>query len=154
LSEAKSAGAFSWIALVFLAGLVGGGIVNLYSPLPIWVPLETLVVGVPLFVLGITIFLWARMALRRHRTTLMVWSPSSELVQDGPYAFSRNPIYLGFALLYLGTSLILDSGYILIMLLVVVVLFDRLQIPREEKYLEERFGEAFMAYRARVRRWF
>ena len=83
----------------------------------------------------------------------MPWSPTSALVTEGPYHFSRNPIYLSFALMYLGFGLVLDSAYILVMLVVVVTLFDRLQIPREEVYLRGLFGAEFDAYAAKVRRW-
>ena len=75
------------------------------------------------------------------------------MVTDGPYGFSRNPIYLSFVLMYLGLSFIFDSAYVLIMLVVVVVLFDRLQIPREERYLRRLFGAEFDSYAAKVRRW-
>jgi protein-S-isoprenylcysteine O-methyltransferase Ste14 len=83
----------------------------------------------------------------------MPWSPTSALVQDGPYGFSRNPIYLAFGLVYLGVGLVFNSTYVLIVLVAVLVLFDRLQIPREEQYLKAKFGEEFVAYTQRVRRW-
>ncbi len=103
-------------------------------------------------VVGIWLLASARTAFRRHRTALMPWTPSAELVQDGPYRFTRNPVYLAFALMYMGTSFIFDSAYVLIMMVVVVVLFDREQIPREERYLQEKFGEEFARYKAKVRR--
>ena len=83
----------------------------------------------------------------------MPWTPSARLVQDGPYRFSRNPIYLAFFSLYLGVAFVFDSGYILIMLVVVFVLFDRMQVPREERYLQEKFGDEFRQYKEKVRRW-
>jgi len=75
------------------------------------------------------------------------------LVQDGPYRFSRNPIYLSFALMYLGASLIVNSLLPLVVLVLMVVRWDRVQIPREERYLQERFGEEYNRYKAKVRRW-
>ena len=83
----------------------------------------------------------------------MPWEPSVELVQDGPYRFSRNPIYLSFAMMYLGASFIFNSVILLVVLALVLVLFDRTQIPREERYLQEKFGEEYSRYRAKVRRW-
>jgi protein-S-isoprenylcysteine O-methyltransferase Ste14 len=109
--------------------------------------------GVVPLVVGIWLFVSARAAFRRHRTALMVWTPSTELVQDGPYRFTRNPIYLAFATVYLGLSFIFNSMYILVMLVIIVILFDRTQIPREERYLQEKFGEEFSRYKTRVRRW-
>jgi protein-S-isoprenylcysteine O-methyltransferase Ste14 len=149
----QAAGAFTPIALVFLCGLVGGALVNLFIPVPVWPGNWTRIIGLAPVALGVGFFAWARTAFRRHQTALMPWSPSSALVQDGPYALSRNPIYLSFGMMYLGFSLVLNSLYILVMLVVVIVLFDRFQISREESYLQERFGDEFTEYKARVRRW-
>jgi protein-S-isoprenylcysteine O-methyltransferase Ste14 len=151
--DEQQAGAFSWIALIFLAGLVSGGLANILFPLHLFSPGWLQLTGPVLLALGTVLFAWARTAFRRRRTALMPWTPSTSLVSDGPYSHSRNPIYLAFALIYLGVALVLDSGYVLVVLVVVVVLFDRLQIPREESYLEEKFGDEFRKYRARVRRW-
>jgi len=141
------------VALVFLAGLVGGTAINLFLPVPVWPGIWIQFVGLIPLAVGMLLFAWARRAFRRHQTSLMPWTPSSALVTDGPYSFSRNPIYLAFCVIYLGASLFFNSAYILVMLVVVFVLFDRTQIPREERYLEEKFGEEFTTYKARVRRW-
>ena len=152
-ASADAAGAFSWIAVVFLGGLVGGAAINFLLPfslLPgIWVRLA----GAVFLVIGVGLFAWARVAFRRHRTALMPWSPSAALVRDGPFSFSRNPVYLSFLVFYFGASLAFDTGYILVMLVVVFVLFDRKQIPREERYLRQRFGDDYADYMSKVRRW-
>jgi protein-S-isoprenylcysteine O-methyltransferase Ste14 len=152
-SQTNAAGAFTPVALIFLLGLVGGVAVNLFFPFPIWPGIWIRFAGLIPIAFGIALFAWARVVFRRHQTPLMPWSPSTALVEDGPYAISRNPIYLAFVIMYLGMSFVFDSAYILVMLVVVLVLFDRLQIPREEKYLEAKFGEEFSRYRAKVRRW-
>lgn len=152
-SQTEAAGAFAPVVLVFLGGLIGGVVINIFVPAPIWPNIWTRFIGFVPLTAGSGLFAWSRAAFRRHQTSLMPWSPSSFLVQDGPYAISRNPIYLAFCILYLGVSLIFDSAYILIMLAIVLVLFDRLQIPREERYLERQFGEEFLSYKARVGRW-
>ncbi|MDE1853963.1 MAG: isoprenylcysteine carboxylmethyltransferase family protein [Thaumarchaeota archaeon] len=102
---------------------------------------------------GIWLFAWSRQAFGRHKTALMPWSPSTQLVQDGPYRFTRNPIYFAFALMYLGVAFVFNSAYVLGILVIVLVLFDRIQIPREERYLQERFGGEFNRYKKRVGRW-
>ena len=151
--DAEAAGAFTPVALVFLGGLVGGAALNFILPFQILPGGWFRAMGLVPLALGTGLLAWARAAFRRHRTALMPWTPSAALVQDGPYAFSRNPVYLAFCIMYLGLSLIFDSGYVLVMFFVVVVLFDRLQIPREENYLQAKFGEEFTSYRSRVRRW-
>jgi protein-S-isoprenylcysteine O-methyltransferase Ste14 len=148
-----SAGGLAPVAVIFLAGLVGGALANLLIPAPVWPSFWIRLAGLAPLAVGIVLFTWSRAAFRRHRTPLMPWSPSSALVSDGPYSYSRNPIYLAFGFMYLGAALILNSAYVLVMLVVVLVLFDRAQIPREEGYLQAKFGEEFSRYKARVRRW-
>src|SRR5712692_1199466 len=149
----RSAGVVVPVPFVFLGGFAIGVIVNLFFPFPIWRSIWIQVIGVLPLVGGIWLFSSARAAFRIHRTSLMPWEPSVALVQDGPYMFSRNPIYLSFATMYLGASFIFNSALLLIVLAFVLVLFDRTQIPREERYLQERFGEEYSRYRAKVRRW-
>jgi len=128
-------------------------LVNFYFPFPIWPGMVISVIGILPLLLGAALFAWARATFRRHMTALMPWTRTTALVTDGPYDFSRNPIYLSFVLMYLGLSFIFDSAYVLIMVVVVVVLFDRLQIPREERYLRGVFGAEFNSYATKVRRW-
>jgi protein-S-isoprenylcysteine O-methyltransferase Ste14 len=152
-TPAKAAGAFAPVVMVFLGGLIGGVVGNLFFPFPIWPGEWIRVIGAAPLAVGIWLFVSARVAFRRHKTTLMVWKSSSELVQEGPYRFTTNPMYLAFAQLYLSVSFIFNSAYILILLVVVLILFDRTQIPREERYLQEKFGEEYSHYKAKVRRW-
>lgn len=89
----------------------------------------------------------------RVGTAAEPWKPSSKLVTTGPYRFTRNPMYLGMACLYVGASL--AFGYLWSAALLPVVLFivDRQVIAREERYLERRFGKAYRDYKRDVRRW-
>src|SRR2546426_11086298 len=142
----RSAGAVAPVPFVFLGGFVIGALANLFFPFPIWRSVWIQVIGVVPLVAGIWLFASARAAFKRHKTSLMPWEPSVELVQDGPYRFSRNPIYLSFAMVYLGASFIFNSALLLVVLALVLVLFDRTQIPREERYLQEKFGEEYSSY--------
>ena len=148
-----AAGGFTSVAAVFLLGLIGGVLANVYFSFLIWPGTVIRVIGILPLLLGVALFAWARASFRHHMTALMPWSRTTALVTDGPYGFSRNPIYLSFVLMYLGLSFIFDSAYVLIVLVVVVVLFDRLQIPREERYLRGLFGAEFDSYASEVRRW-
>ncbi|MFM0854367.1 methyltransferase family protein, partial [Escherichia coli] len=71
----------------------------------------------------------------------------------GPYRFSRNPIYLGFAITYVGLAVAMDSWVALLLLLPCLAVVDRFVIAREERYLSAKFGAPYDAYRQRVRRW-
>ena len=151
--QTEVAGASTPVALIFFCGLLGGVAVNVFVPVPVWPSIWIRVLGLAPLAIGIGLFAWAREAFKRHQTPLMPRSPSSVLVQDGPFAISRNPIYLAFCIMYLGLALVFNSAYVLVMLVVAVALFDRIQVPREERYLLAKFGEDFTAYKAKVRRW-
>ena len=90
---------------------------------------------------------------RRAGTAVEPWRPSTALVTDGVYRFTRNPIYLAMALLYAGLALVLDSVVALVLLPPLLALVQVGVVSREERYLESRFGDVYRRYRASVRRW-
>lgn len=149
----KVAGAVAPPPLVFLGGFILGMVINFFLPIPILRDISIQLFGVVPLVLGIWLLASANITLRRRKTPPEPWKPSVELVQDGPYRLTRNPIYLSFAIIYVGASFIFNSAFALIMLIPVMIIFERGQIPREEHYLKERFGEEYDRYKAKVRRW-
>lgn len=92
---------------------------------------------------------------RRARTTVNPLKPgaASALVTAGIYRRTRNPMYLGFALALLGWGIYLSNPVSFAMLFVFTGYMNRFQIVPEERALESLFGEAFKAYRSKVRRW-
>ncbi|HYD28181.1 isoprenylcysteine carboxylmethyltransferase family protein [Brevundimonas sp.] len=90
---------------------------------------------------------------RRLGTAVEPWKPSTALATGGLYRLSRNPIYLGFAITYVGLAIAMDSVLVLLLLIPCLLVVDRFVIAREERYLSARFGAEHDAYRARVRRW-
>ncbi len=95
----------------------------------------------------------AILAFRRARTRPEPWKPTTALVVDGPYRFTRNPMYVGFTLIYAGVALLADSAWPFLLLPAVLLVMQRFVIRREERYLERKFGDAYRAYCASVRRW-
>ncbi|MFP5353383.1 MAG: methyltransferase family protein, partial [Actinomycetota bacterium] len=89
----------------------------------------------------------------RKKTGVAPWTPATTLVTEGVYRVTRNPMYLGMTLLYLGLALGLGLMWALALLPVVVAIVDRFVIRREEAYLDRKFGAAYRDYRASVRRW-
>jgi protein-S-isoprenylcysteine O-methyltransferase Ste14 len=79
--------------------------------------------------------------------------PTSAIVRTGPYRFSRNPIYVAFSLLQLGIAAWINSLWLIATLVVAIALMTTIVIPREEWYLERKFGAEYLDYKARVRRW-
>ena len=90
---------------------------------------------------------------RRNDTPMLPWQASRTLVTDGPYRFTRNPMYLGMVCLYIGIVIAFGLMWGLLWLPLVVLAVDRLVIAREEPYLERAFGDDYRRYKARVRRW-
>ena len=105
--------------------------------------------------IGFLICVAGLVEFRRARTTTNPLKPeaASSLVAGGIYRLTRNPMYLGFALALLGWGIFLSNPAALAVLFAFVVYIDRFQIVPEERALEALFGEAFAAYRSKVRRW-
>ena len=103
--------------------------------------------------LGMVLNLLADGAFKRHRMTVKPFETSTALVVDGAYAISRNPMYLGFALILLGLALFLGALTPFIVVPVFALLMEFSFIRREEPMMEETFGEAWRVYKAKVRRW-
>jgi protein-S-isoprenylcysteine O-methyltransferase Ste14 len=81
------------------------------------------------------------------------WTPTPEIVVSGAYRFTRNPMYLGMLAFCIGFAVILSDAWIVILTPVCGWLIYLLAIRHEEVYLEEKFGDAYRAYKATVRRW-
>jgi protein-S-isoprenylcysteine O-methyltransferase Ste14 len=104
-------------------------------------------------VLGGGTMLSAASLFRRRGTNARPWKRSTLLVTDGVFRWTRNPMYLGMALIYAGVALVVDSLAALLLLIPLVLVIQREVIAREEDYLEARFGDPYRAYKAAVRRW-
>lgn len=81
------------------------------------------------------------------------WLPSTAIVTDGIYGFTRNPMYLAMTLVYVAMSLAVDSIVALLLLPLVLLAIRHAVIGREERYLEAKFGDEYRHYKASVRRW-
>jgi protein-S-isoprenylcysteine O-methyltransferase Ste14 len=141
---------------VYLAGLVAGYAVEWFWPVPIGpggLGTAVRVVGVVLIVAGFVTAASGVASFRRAGTNPNPTQPSTALVVTGPYRFTRNPMYLGLAILHAGLAAVGNALWPLIALVPVVWIIRTQVIDREEAYLDKRFGEAYRAYKARVRRW-
>lgn len=118
-----------------------------------WPWLPWLAVG--LVLAGLALMLASVWTLWRARTTVNPFHPeqASHLVSAGVYRISRNPIYLGDALLLAGAICWLGQPVGLLVLALFVLFIDRFQIRAEEQALADRFGPAYGTYRAHTRRW-
>jgi protein-S-isoprenylcysteine O-methyltransferase Ste14 len=109
--------------------------------------------GAVLIVLGVALAGWAVGWFRRTGQDPAPWKPSPELISRGPYRFSRNPMYVGMTVITIGLGGLLARGWIALLAPVALWLVHRTAVLREEAYLAEKFGEPYLAYKARVRRY-
>ncbi len=138
--------------LAYLAAIAVGVAVHGWWPMPArpasWFP-----VGMTIIALGTAILVWAKVTFDARRTPLEPWKATRAIVDHGPFAFSRNPVYIAFALVQVGIGV--AAGELAVVLLVVVpaLLTALVIVPREEAYLRRKFGAEYEDYCSRVRRW-
>jgi protein-S-isoprenylcysteine O-methyltransferase Ste14 len=142
---------------LFVAGFVIAWLLQRAVPVPVLRDIAPRAVGVVLgwllIALGLGLNVWALNTFQRAHTTVIPRRPATRVVTTGPYRFSRNPMYIGFALVYLGLAFWLDWGWLIMTLPLVLIVLYVLVIRREERYLGAAFSEEYGAYRRRVRRW-
>lgn len=138
---------------IFLGCLIGAMVLNWLWPLP--EPWTTIlrVAGAVGIVAGLVVGATAVSRMRRLHTTPDPERPTAALVTDGPYRFTRNPIYLGFLLIYLGFTLVAGTLWGLLLSPLLIWTVTRVVVRNEEAYLAQRFPDSYKAYKARVRRW-
>jgi protein-S-isoprenylcysteine O-methyltransferase Ste14 len=103
--------------------------------------------------LGILVNLIADRAFKRHETTVKPFEGSTFLITNGVFRFSRHPMYLGFVLILIGIAVFMESLMPYAVIVVFAILMDMVFIRVEERMLEEKFGEAWLEYKEKVRRW-
>lgn len=111
-------------------------------------------VGVAAMAAGVGFDLAAMLTMSRHRANILPHRAATMLLTAGPFALSRNPIYLGNAIMLAGAAPAFGNIWFLGVVPGVIALVTRLAIRREERHLASRFGDAWIAYAARTPRWF
>ena len=144
---------------LFPAALLLGFILDRLLPLPFAIPrvglvhLISAVIAAALILLGMALFAAGVRNFSRAATPLPTNQPARVLVTTGIYGRTRNPIYLGFFLIYVGIGIAVHSAWILALTLPIAVAIRYGVVAREEAYLERCFGDDYRGYKARVRRW-
>lgn len=151
--KADSPGVVAPPLAIYLATMAAGLGAHALCPLPLGLGGWGLALGGYLIFLGSALTRLAMTWFRRAGTTVNPYGSSSTVVCDGPFAISRNPIYVGMTAITVGAAGVLDDVWVLAMLTVVLPVMHWGVIRREEAYLERKFGAEYRAYRARVRRW-
>ncbi len=139
--------------LYYAAGLAGGMAANSLAALPLGGRPATVVAGALVAALGLALTFTGVAGVIRHRTTIVPHHPVATLLTSGAYRLSRNPMYTGLAIAYLGLALLFGSWWPLALWPLVIVAVRQLVIRPEEEYLTQRFGQTYTDYQSRVRRW-
>jgi protein-S-isoprenylcysteine O-methyltransferase Ste14 len=144
-----------WPPILFIAAALAAVGLEMVVPGPAW--LETPVVrslGWTALLAGLCLDLAAMRTMSRQRANILPHRPATALVTTGPFAWSRNPIYLGNTIAMTGAALAFANLWFLPAALLAAVAVTRLAIRREEAHLAARFGAAWEAYSQRTARWF
>jgi protein-S-isoprenylcysteine O-methyltransferase Ste14 len=109
--------------------------------------------GTVFILVGLGVIISCSQLFKKAQTNIEPWKTTSHIVTTGIYGVSRNPIYLSFVLIGLGIAFAVNSLWIVLMQILVVVLIQKFVIAKEERYLESKFGDEYRSYKSKVRRW-
>jgi protein-S-isoprenylcysteine O-methyltransferase Ste14 len=139
--------------LIYLGPLVAGLLLNRRLQVPFLSRGVARVLGWLLVGGGMALATWFVRTIHGADTTLRTDKPVSILVQEGPFRYSRNPGYLSLAMIYAGIATLRNALWAILLLPLALFVIQREVIEREERYLERTFGEEYLDYKTRVRRW-
>jgi len=132
--------------------LSGIGLNNLW-PLPMPFVLHGPFYGSIIIAIATVIAVWALLHFHRNDTDVRPDKPDSALITSGPYRFTRNPLYIVLTLAQITVAVWQDNLWVLLLVIPSVIVITRYAITREELYLEQLFGQKYLEYKQRVRRW-
>ncbi|MFC5583679.1 methyltransferase family protein [Nitratireductor kimnyeongensis] len=148
---------FPWPPVIYLSAIAIAATLGIFYPLT-WLgsPLADILFAIGcLLIVGFVILdVQAMRTLHRAETAILPTHGADALVTSGPFAISRNPIYLGNSMLLAGIALVTGNPWFLLLLAFACFLTQKLAIEPEERHLTMRFGKKYRDYQKRVRRWF
>ncbi len=139
--------------IVYLVCLVAGLGLDFFWPIPLLPQAIQFVVGFTIIGASFLLVGLAFLKFHRSRTSIDCRKPTTEIIATGPFAYSRNPVYVGMTMLMGGIAIAVDSPWVLAMAIPAVLIIHNFVILREEAYLERKFGDDYRRYKAAVRRW-
>tara|TARA_B100001105_G_scaffold10095_1_gene7526 strand:- start:277 stop:819 length:543 start_codon:yes stop_codon:yes gene_type:complete len=143
---------FPWPPVLLVAAMITGLVLGHNAPFELAFPMAR-PLGIALVIAGLSIDVWAMAALRKARTTIWPNRSCSHLVVNGPFSYTRNPIYVSNVMLLLGAGLLLGNMWFAPLAIADAALTYFLAIRREENHLIAKFGYKYEAYCRAVRRW-
>ena len=153
VSKRDAPGVAIFPPLVYVPFLAMGIVLDFLFPVPLLPNGVQYAAGFAVMAVGGLIMPFVLLEFRKARTNFNPRKPTTAIITTGPYRFSRNPSYVGLTLLCVGIGIAADSIWILGLLIPAIVVMHYGVIVREERYLENKFGEEYLRYRRSVRRW-
>jgi protein-S-isoprenylcysteine O-methyltransferase Ste14 len=139
---------------VYLGAVIVGVLLHVLLPLRLGVAPGVRIAGAAVAaLLGLAAIAGAIRLFQRTGQDPKPWEPTPEIISTGVYRFTRNPMYVGMALLQIGIGVGLANGWILALVPLALVLVYLTAVRHEEAYLERKFGETYASYKRSVRRW-
>ncbi len=141
--------------IVFFSLILIGFAVQWLSPVSLifheWP--SRLIVGIPLFVISGLIAINALVIMKKYNTAINFNNPTTKFIIEGSFRYTRNPLYLALLLVMISIAVIANSAWHLIACILLFLFFNFGVVAREEQYLENIFGDEYIHYKKRVRRW-
>lgn len=138
----------------FIIPLLIGAIVEYFIPTNLLPTLFSIIIGLLFSWASLPFIIYSLREFYKVKTAFDVRRKTTTLVTTGIYKISRNPAYLSLVLFYIGLSVLINSIWLLILVVPAIYSLQKFCIEKEEKYLEEIFGGQYLAYKKQVRRWF
>ncbi len=141
--------------LILIALLAFGLSIHWISPVSIGhFPLHVrLFIGLLPIIVSAIISVLSLQIMFKRKTAINPYKQTTSIIDKGPFSYTRNPLYVSIILFHLGFAVLMNSLWILLCLPVLLIILDRGVVLQEEKYLEGKFGDEYLQYKSRVRRW-
>src|SRR5215210_5101468 len=152
-NNADNPGVIAPPPLIYAFALLAGLLANRRFHVPFLPRPLARMLGWPLIAGGLAVGLLGVREMRRAETNVDPYMPATTIVTEGPYRFTRNPLYLSMTMIYGGVSALANALPPVLLLPFVLRLLRRGVIEREERYLERKFGDVYLQYKAKAPRW-
>jgi protein-S-isoprenylcysteine O-methyltransferase Ste14 len=147
------AGVLIFPPLLYLLVLATGILVSYFFPRRLIDFSIALLIGIIISIIGITTLILAANLFRKNKNPVNPSGSTQLIICSGIYKYTRNPMYLSLTCIFIGVSIITNSWFSFVLLLPLLTICQKGIIEREEKYLTQKFGDEYLSYKSKVRRW-
>lgn len=146
-------GVIAFPPLIWLVGAVLSSLAHYFFPSRMMSSGVSLPIGIALAIVAPSLAIWAALVMKAAGTNVNPSQPALLIVRRGPYRFTRNPMYLAICLLQVALGFLLNDWLSLAFVIPLALVLHFGVILREERYLEAKFGDPYLALKRDVRRW-